>query len=481
MLGNLLNFSDPSKNSYYFSFIIIMIIIILLIHLIKEYLGKKAQDLDIQMDKELSNNDDDNPMLISHKKSLKSRYLLAYIITRCTMWAEVPYLYYLLMTVHKFSFAEIGFLFLIYTIGALFFGTIIHKLAYKSGRKLFCHIYNFITIIKLLLLIQGVRILAYIAIIIASGFSPRFIKSIFESWLITESERMFQNLQREKERFIKRSLIESHLFDGVFGIMICVVCAFIYEKFGITYPFWISIILSLLSSLVIKILWDENILLRSDEEEGYNRLYGALKELKKLDILCIGLIEGLVIACINIYFFSWTPILKQSTNGEMNVGFIFTIMLLAKMTGFEFYHMLIINLRFDYYTCIIVFLLLQGLVLFLIYYINTFLSRIIFLSLFNGLFEFYFSLNSKIKSDILVEQYKAIIKILFTIPTNIYIIIIFLHLSFMNCFTLYLISSIISLIAFVIGICLVIYIRISKRNEENNEHEGYNHLMQHDN
>ena len=154
MLGNLFNFSDPSKNSYYFSFIIIMIIIILLIHLIKEYLGKKAKDLDIQVDKELSNNDDDNPMLISHKNSLKSRYLLAYIITRCSMWAEVPYLYYLLMTVHKFSFGEIGFLFLIYTIGALFFGTIIHKLAYKSRRKLFCHIYNFITIIKLLLLIQ---------------------------------------------------------------------------------------------------------------------------------------------------------------------------------------------------------------------------------------------------------------------------------------------------------------------------------------
>ena len=480
MLGNLFNFSDPSKNSYYFSFIIIIIIITLLIHFIKEYLGKKDQDLNISVDKELPTNDDYNPMLISHKNSLKSRYLLAYIITRCSMWAEVPYLYYLLMTVHKFSFGEIGFLFLIYAIGVLFFGTMIHKLAYKSRRKLFCHIYNFITIIQLILLIQGIRILAYIAIIIASGFSARFINSIFESWLITESERMFQDFHKEKEHFIKCALKESYLFDGIFSIITCIICAFIYEKFGITSPFWISIILKLLSSLVIKISWDENIL-SIREEEGGNPLYGALKELKKLDILCVGLIEGLVMACINIYFFSWTPILKQSTYGQINVGFIFTIMLLVKMIGFEFFHMLIINLRFDYYISMIVFLFLQGLVLFLIYYINSFLSRMFFLSIFNGLFGFYNLLNSKIKSDILVEQYKATINFLFNIPNNIYIIVIFLHLNFMNCFTLSLISSIILIIAFIIGIFLAIYITISKKNEENNEHEGYNRLLQNDN
>ena len=142
---------------------------------------------------------------------------------------------------------------------------------------------------------------------------------------------------------------------------------------------------------------------------------------------------------------------------------------------------LIVYLRFDYYVCITGTLFLQGLILFLIYYINSFFWRMIFLSLFNGLFGFYDPLNSKIKSDILIGPYKSIIMSLYNIPTNIYIIVIFLHLNYMNCFTLALLSSIMSLIAFTIGIFFVIYLRIFKKNEENLEHEGYNNLLQHDN
>ena len=70
---------------------------------------------------------------------------------------------------------------------------------------------------------------------------------------------------------------------------------------------------------------------------------------------------------------------------------------------------------------------------------------------------------------------------LFSIPTNIYIIVIFLHLNYMNCFTLALISSIMYLIAFIIGIFLVAYLKIFKKNGENPELEGYNHLEQQDN
>ena len=185
-------------------------------------------------------------------------------------------------------------------------------------------------------------------------------------------------------------------------------------------------------------------------------------------------------ACLKIYIFSWTPILKQSTPGGMNFGFIFSILALGAIIGFKFYEMLIIHLRFDYYISITGTLFLQGLILFLTYYINSFFWRMIFLSLFNGLLGFYSPLNSIIKSDILIGPYKSIIMALFNIPTNIYIIIIFLHLNYMNCFTLALISSIISVIAFIIGIFLTVYLRITKKNEENLEHEGYNNLLQHD-
>ena len=477
MIGNLLNFSDPSKNSYYFPFIIIIIIILFLFQIIKDYFFKKVQNLIDSFDIELEPNESYDFSIVTRKESLRIRYLIAFIITRCAMWAKAPYLYYLFMIVHKFSFVEIGFLFLIREIGGLFFGTIIYKLALKSRRKLLCHIFNFITIINVLLLIQGSRILAYLAIIISSGFGAGFISSTFEAWLLTESEMIFHNYPNVKQRFLKRTLKKSYIYDAINSIITCFICSFIYTKFGIIAPFWINIFLSLLSSIVIEYLWDENIRLGLEEALDYNRLYRAMHIIKKLDVLCIGLIEGLVKACFFIYVFSWTPILKLSTYGPINVGFIFTIMLSAMMIGLNFYEIFFIYLRFDYHISIIAFLFLLGLVLFLIYYINSFLSRLIFLSVCNGLFGFYNPLIYLIKSEMFSERYRATIKFLFSIPTNVYIIIIFLHLNYMNCFTLYLISSIICLIAFIIGIILNIFIKITNNNEENNEHEGYNYIL----
>ena len=481
MLGNLINFSDPSKNSYYFSFAILIIAIILLIQLIIMNLKKYPVRQNPAPNSSLDNKFPYDKQLLRYRKDvLKSRYLLAFAITRSAMWAKVPYLYALFMILHKFSFAEIGFLFLIYSFIGLFIGPIIYKLANKYGRKLFCLICNFITIIALFLLIQGSRILAYIAVIIVSGFSSRLLSSIFEAWLASESELLLQNLNDERELFRKHILIKSNIYDGLISIITCIICSFIYTYFGITSPFWISIFLSLLSSIYIGIFWNENIIIRLEGEPGNNLLFVALHELKKVDVLCIGLIEGLAMACLKIYIFSWTPILKQSTPGGMNFGFIFSILALGAIIGFKFYEMLIIHLRFDYCISITGTLFLQGLTLFLTYYINSFFWRMIFLSLFNGLLGFYSPLNSIIKSDILIGPYKSIIMALFNIPTNIYIIAIFLHLNYMNCFTLALISSIISVIAFIIGIFLTVYLRITKKNEENLEHEGYNNLLQYD-
>ena len=309
MLGNLINFTDPSKNSFYFSFIIVIIVIILLIQVIIEILKESEGKLNHNKILSLyssSPEDHECPLDIKNQKNiLISRYLLVFAITRSTMWAKIPYLYALFMIVHKFSFAEIGFLFLIFSIGRLILGPIYNKLAHKYGHKLFCHIYNISIIISLLLLIQGSRILAYIAIIIASGFSAGLMKSIFEAWLICESGRLFGN-NNDSESFRRNIFLKSKIYDGLISIITCIICAFIYTYFGITSPFWISIFLSLLSSIFIEIFWNENHPLILQEEPGNHLLYEALNELKKVDILCIGLIEGLLMACLYIYLFLYS-------------------------------------------------------------------------------------------------------------------------------------------------------------------------------
>ena len=132
--------------SYYFPILIgiatILLILQLIIMLLKEYGRDQNQDPNASLDKTLQNNMSYPTIIVTKKNSLKSRYLIAFVITRSAMWAKAPYLYTLFMTVHGFSMAEIGILYLVDAVAALIFGPITGQLADKYGRKLFCHFYN---------------------------------------------------------------------------------------------------------------------------------------------------------------------------------------------------------------------------------------------------------------------------------------------------------------------------------------------------
>ena len=162
----LFNFSDPSKNSYYLPFILIIFLIYLLLKTVMNIFNKQNNDTynsEIQM-----LNDIDSSILKSRINSLRCRYLIAYITTRIAFWAKAPYLYFLFMTVHKFSFAEIGILFLIPIILELILSITLGPLRsqYKIGRRFYFHICNISNIIGILLIIQCSRLLAYLGQII---------------------------------------------------------------------------------------------------------------------------------------------------------------------------------------------------------------------------------------------------------------------------------------------------------------------------
>ena len=456
-----LNLSDPSKNSYYFPILIgiatILLILQLIIMLLKDFRRDQNLDSNVSFDKTLQGNMSYPTIIINRKNSLKSRYLIAFVITRSAMWAKAPYLYTLFMTVHKFSMAEIGILYFVDAVAALIFGPITGQLADKYGRRLFCHCYNFSIILNLLLRMQGSRILAYLAQVV-TGFGAGLISTTFEAWVVSESEKDFEGYKKEAERFRKNLFVKSNVYDAAVSIITSIVCAFIYSYLGIYAPFWISIFLSLAASIVIAVLWDENELQLKKSEDTKEQLKNAMKEFNKMEVLCIGLIEGIAMACLNIYLFSWTPILKQSTPGGMNVGFIFTSMVLTMIVGTKSYEVLIVNLHFDYYMSIAGCLFFQGLLLFLVYYVDSFLARMIFLALFNGLTGFYNPLNSIVKSNILVEKYRALLMNLFRVPLNTYVIIVLLTLRYMNSFTVALIAGTMCFVASAIGIYLVIYL-----------------------
>ena len=133
-----LNFSDPSQNSYYIPILITICAILLIIELFtilaKEYKSDSYKDNNTSMNRTLQNNMSYPSLIIINKNKLKTDYLLAYLLARAAMWAKAPYIYTLFMSVHKFSFVEIGRLYLVDAVSALIFGPITGQLADKYGR-----------------------------------------------------------------------------------------------------------------------------------------------------------------------------------------------------------------------------------------------------------------------------------------------------------------------------------------------------------
>ena len=467
-----LNFTDPSKNSYYMPVLLGIATILLIIQLTILFIKKLKKDpnLNESMDKTLKfNYSYEDKTLSERKDSLKARYLIAFVLTRSAMWAKAPYLYTLFMTVHKFSMAEIGILYLVDAVAALILGPITGQLADKYGRKLFCHCYNWSIILNLLLRMQGSRFLAYLAQIV-TGFGAGLICTTFEAWVVYESDKEFDIYKEEAERFRKRLFKNSNIYDAAVSIITTGICAIIYSFWGIYAPFWISIILSFLAYVVIEKYWDENKPLEKSTQNISGQLEEAMKELKKVNVLCIGLIEGIALAVLNIFLFSWTPILKQTTPGGMNVGFIYTTMVLTMIVGTKSYEVLIVYCNFDYYMSIAGCVLIQGILLFITYKDNRFLARMIYLALFNGLTGFYNPLNSIVKSNIIIEKYRALLMNLFRIPLNFYVIIVLLTLRYMNPFTVALIAGSMCFVASAIGIYLCIYLyyhpELTKKKED---------------
>ena len=161
--------------------------------LLKELRRESGGDINISINKTLQHNMSYPSFLELRKNSLKSRFLIAFILTRSAMWAKTPYLYTFFMTVHKFSMAEIGILYLVEAVSSLIFGPITGQLADKYGRKKFCRFYNFSMVANLLLIMEGSIPYAYLAQII-SGFGGGLLYTTFEAWVVYESEKNLKDL-----------------------------------------------------------------------------------------------------------------------------------------------------------------------------------------------------------------------------------------------------------------------------------------------
>jgi len=110
----------------------------------------------------------------------------------------------------------------------------------------------------------------------------------------------------------------------------------------------------------------------------------AFQELKKREVLTVGLVEGLFHGVLQIFLFAWTPILQLSTsNRDMNVGMVSICIVFMLIVGTLVYEIIIIRLNCNLYIGLSLGILSQSIFFLCVYFIESFTARLIFLSMIN--------------------------------------------------------------------------------------------------
>lgn len=420
-----LSSTDPTHPAFYYKIILAYTILVISLYYVNRYLRIRKASLKI-------NSSFSRTMTLSDPQStLRKKYLTAYILTRAATWAKSPYLFTLYHTYHKFTVSEIGVLYIIDAVFSFLSGPIFGSMADKYGRRLFSELYNIFVITNLSLRMTGIKPLAYVAQVL-TGLGSTLLTTPFESWLVYEASKVFPDKSKPKrhERFLQEIFKDQALYDSICSIVISCVTAVLFTFCGLLAPLTFAVVVSFIALCVIHFTWCENKPNAISKKSTYDSFCEACKELKKRNVLSIGVIESIFMACTNLFIFIWTPVLANTTtNGQMNVGFIFIVFVIMIIVGTFCFELCFINLEMRYYMGYFVSLVFEAFVFFSIYKVDNFTWRLVMFSCVNVVGGFFNPLNSIVKSKILVEKYRATLMNIYKIPVSVYFIVVMIFLK----------------------------------------------------
>ena len=223
--------SNPKDSSFYYPIIFGLFCILGSLQLIIDHLKEKSSgDLNNSINKTYVAGNEFSITFVQNQKSLKFRYIIAYLLTRASVWAKSPYIWSMYLVYHGFTVSQIGVLYVIDAISALLFGPIMGNMADMFGRKRFCQIYNITTILSLGIRLSGDKPLAYVAQIL-TGLGSGLGTTSYESWVVSEANKEFKYYEQERERFLKKLFKTVQIYDSGVSIICSSLAAVVYVFF----------------------------------------------------------------------------------------------------------------------------------------------------------------------------------------------------------------------------------------------------------
>jgi len=273
------------------------------------------------------------------------KYIIVYQLAKASDWCLGPFVFEFYETYHELKYESIAKLMAVSFMSSLFLGsTIVGYLNDSRNKKLPCILYGIILIFSCYIRVIK-HPFALILSQIAFGMSSSILYSSFENWFVDQTNLEIQN-KEVKDYLISSVFEKSMIGDSITAVGTSLVTGIFKKKYGITTPYMISILISIVTIGVTGILFSsndqnkENVEIEKENKvESYDindvfmNILKSLKECRKKPfIILIGLTESFMFVTLHIFIFIWTPVLKD-LNSEVETSEIFTLFMLSLMLG----------------------------------------------------------------------------------------------------------------------------------------------------
>ena len=351
-------------------------------------------------------------------------YLPGFLLAMLADWLQGPFVYALYQG-YGIDREHNGYLFVGGFGASAVFGTIVGSLADKFGRRKFAILYCLIYFGHCATKHWGFFKVLMIGRILG-GISTSLLFSVFDSWLVSESQREGFSGEQLGNTFSLAYFGSSvaAIVAGQFGEIAANITPLTKLGGGMYYggyiaPFDLANVVLVLCMIYVSNKWSENY---GQSESGaggnFGKAMGAIFDDKKI-LLC-GLICSSFESSMFIFVFNWTPCLMEPDQPVPPFGHIFTGFMIFCLLGTRVYAYLAKTMPVEQIGLLI--MLASGACHLTVYLFSSVQIRFVAFLVFEACVGLYFPMMGTLKGDIVPEDMRSTIYNIYRLPLNVIVL-----------------------------------------------------------
>jgi MFS family permease len=352
-------------------------------------------------------------------------YLPGFLLAMLADWLQGPFVYALYQG-YGIDREHNGYLFVAGFGASAIVGTIVGSFADRFGRRKFAILYCVIYFGHCATKHWGMFGVLMVGRILG-GISTSLLFSVFDSWLVSESQREGFNGEQLGNTFSLAYFGSSvaAIAAGQFGEIAANLAPLTSIGGGMYYggyvtPFDLANVVLMLCMVYVSSRWSENYG-QSDGQSGggFGKALGAILEDKKI-LLC-GLICSSFESSMFIFVFNWTPCLMEADQPVPPFGHIFTGFMVFCLLGTRVYAKLASILAVEEIGLLV--MVMSAACHLTVFLSQNVMVRFVAFITFEACVGLYFPMIGTLKGDIVPEDMRSTIYNIYRLPLNVVVLL----------------------------------------------------------